>query len=186
MEGGMKKVIIIFAVLVAAIAIIVGYSGIFYSVRITEKEIGPFTMILKKHTGSYYKSGETFKQVNAELKKVIDTTKLAGVGLYYDDPAKVKEENLRSECGFILERTDLAKIAPLKKTFIIKNFRKTLCIVGEFPIRTYLSYMIGPSRVYPKLEEYANSRKYKTDYGMEIYDMQSKKILYCMPVINKK
>jgi hypothetical protein len=186
MEDYMKKVIIIIVLLVVVLAIIIGYSGIFYSVTITEKEIGPFTMILQKHKGSYYKTGEIIDQVNAELKKVVDTTKLAGVGLYYDDPAKVKEENLRSECGFILGRTDLAKIGSLKTAFIIKDFKKTLCVMGEFPLRTFLSYMIGPSKVYPKLGKYANDKKYNVEYSVEIYDMQSKKILYCMPVINKK
>ncbi len=182
----MKKAVIILLVLAAVIAVVIGYSGVFSPVAISEKEIGPFTMILEKHKGSYYQTGEIIAKVDAELKKVMDTAKLNGIALYYDNPAKVKKEDLRSECGVILEKGDLAKIGSLRTVFIIKDFRKTLCIVGEFPIRTFLSYMIGPARVYPKIREYAESKKYKTEYSIEIYDMQSKKILYCMPVIEQK
>ncbi len=178
----MKKVIIILAVLIVAIIAFVGYSGFFHTVTIGEKEIGPFTMILKKHTGSYYKTGAVFDEVNAVLKKRIDTKKLKGVGLYYDDPAKVKEEQLRSECGFIVEKTDLEKIGAVSENLIIKDFDKTPCAVAEFPIRTFLSYMIGPSRVYPKMAEYGKKKNLNGDFGVEIYDNQSKTITYCMPV----
>ncbi len=182
----MKKVIIIIAVLIAAVLGLIGYSGFFYTVTITEKEIGPFTMVLKKHTGSYYKTGATFDEVEAVLKKAVDTKKLKAVGLYYDDPAKVKEDQLRSECGFIVNKADLEKIGTLPESFITKDFKKTLSAVGEFPLKSFLSYMIGPARVYPKFGEYSKGKKFTTDYSMEIYDNQSKKILYCMPIEKSK
>ncbi|HPC43070.1 MAG TPA: GyrI-like domain-containing protein [Spirochaetota bacterium] len=182
----MKKVIIVFAVLVAAVLCFMGYSGIFSSVVITEKEIGPFTMVVKKHTGSYYKTGAVFDEVEKALKKSVDTKKLKGVGLYYDDPAKVKEEQLRSECGFIIEKADLEKLGTVPEGLIVKDFKKTLCAVGEFPLTTFLSYMIGPARVYPKIEEFGKKKKLTGDFGMELYDHQSGKIVYCMPVAEKK
>jgi hypothetical protein len=182
----MKKVIIIIAVLIAVIFGVIGYSGFFYSATIGEKEIGPFTMVLKKHSGSYYKTGAVFDEVEGILKKTVDTKKLKAVGLYYDDPAKVKEDQLRSECGFIVDRADLDKIGALPEGLIIKDFKKTMCAVGEFPLKTFLSYMIGPARVYPKFTEYEKGKKLASGYSMEIYDHQSKKILYCMPVRGSK
>lgn len=184
--GIMKKVILILIVLIVVILGVAAYSGFFHSVVITEKEIGPFTMVLKKHTGSYYKTKATFDAVNTILKKAVDTKKLKAVGLYYDDPAKVKEKQLRSECGYIVDKGDLDKIKALSKDLVIKDFNKTRCAVGEFPLRTFLSYMIGPARVYPKLGEYGKVKKLTGDFGMEIYDIQSKIILYCMPVGDNK
>jgi hypothetical protein len=178
----MKKVIIIIAVLIAVILGFIGYSGIFSSVTISEKEIGPFTMVLKKHTGSYYKTGAVFDEVEGILKKTVDTKKLKAAGLYYDDPAKVKKEQLRSECGFIVDRADLDKIGTLPEGLIIKDFKKTRCAVSEFPLKSFLSYMIGPAKVYPKFTEYGKGKKLASDYSLEIYDNQSKKILYCMPL----
>jgi hypothetical protein len=178
----MKKVIIIIAVIIVAVLGLVGYSGFFHTVTIAEKEIGPFTMVLKKHTGSYYKTGAVFDEVETALKKSVDTKKLKAVGLYYDDPAKVKEEQLRSECGFILDRADLEKMKALPEGLIVKDFKKTLCAVGEFPLKTFLSYMVGPARVYPKIEEFGKKRKLTGDFGMEIYDHQSGTIFYCMPI----
>jgi hypothetical protein len=178
----MKKVIIILAVLIVAILGFIVYSGFFYSVTIAEKEMGPFTMLLKKHTGSYYKTGATFDNVEGFLKKTVDTKKLKAVGLYYDDPAKVKKDQLRSECGFIIDRAELDKIGALPEGLIIKDFKKTLCAVGEFPLKSFLSYMLGPVRVYPKFADYGTLKKFTGDYSMEIYDNQSKKILYCMAI----
>lgn len=178
----MKKAIIIIAVIIAALLGLAGYSGLFYTVTIAEKEIGPFTMVLKKHTGSYYKTGAVFDEVEAVLKKTVDTKKRKAVGLYYDDPAKVKEELLRSECGFIVDKADLEKIGTLPQGLITKDFKKSLCAVGEFPLKTFLSYMIGPARVYPKIEEFGKKRKLTGDFGMEIYVHQYGKILYCMPI----
>jgi hypothetical protein len=178
----MKKALIVIAALVAALLVFVVYSGICYTVVVSEKEIGPFTMILKKHTGSYYKTGAVFDEVKAVLKKTIDTKKLRGVGLYYDDPGKVKEEQLRSECGFIIEKTDLDKIHTSGDGFIVRDFKKTRCAVGDFPLKTFLSYMIGPSKAYPKLAEFSKEKKFSADFGMEIYDQEKKVIQYCMPL----
>lgn len=178
----MKKALIIIAILAVALFAFVAYSGLFYSVTVTEKEIGPFAMVLKKNTGSYYKTGAVFGEVEESLKKALDTKKLKAIGLYYDDPAKVKEEELRSECGFIIEKGDLEKIGALKSGLFVKEFNKTRCAVGEFPLKTFLSYMLGPSKAYPALEAYGKEKKLSGDFSMEIYDMGSAKILYCMQI----
>ncbi|TFH43296.1 MAG: hypothetical protein E4G96_01515, partial [Chrysiogenales bacterium] len=154
----MKKTLIVIAALAIGLFGFIAYSGIFHTVTVSEKAIGPFTMVLKAHKGSYYGTGDVFKEVAKSLNAFIDPEKLLAVGIYYDDPAKVKAEELRSECGFILGRDDLTKIVSLRKSFIIKAFPKTTCMVGEFPIKTPLSYMIGPSRAYPKLSEYIQEK----------------------------
>ena len=104
------------------------------------------------------------------------------MGLYYDDPVKVKEEQLRSECGFIIEKNDLEKIGALKDGSLVKDFKKTRCAVGEFPLKSFLSYMIGPSKAYPKLAEFSKEKTFSADFGMEIYDQDKKLIQYCMPL----
>jgi hypothetical protein len=177
----MKKVLIIVAVLVVALFAFIAYNGLFYSVTVSEKQIGPFTMVLKKHTGSYYKTGTVFDEVETALKKTMDTKELKAVGLYYDDPAKTKEKELRSECGFIINKGDLGKIGALKSGLFIKEFDKTNCAVGEFPLKSFLSYMMGPAKAYPSLAAYGKGKKLSGDFGMEIYDRKSGKILYCMP-----
>lgn len=178
----MKKVLIFIGVLGVLAFAFIAYSGAFTTVAITEKELGPYTMVLMKHKGSYYKTKAVFDEVDAVLKKSIDTKKLLAVGLYYDDPAKVKEEELRSECGFIIEKGDLDKIGTLKDGLIIKEVKRSLYAVGEFPLKTFLSYMIGPMKAYPQLTVYGKGKKFTGDFGMEIYDMKEKKILYCMPM----
>jgi hypothetical protein len=182
----MKKALFFLAMLVIFAIIFVGYSGFFYSPEISEKRIGPFTMVLMEHRGSYYDAQDTFDQVNAILSKVLNTGTLTGIGLYYDDPAKVKEEDLRSDCGFILDRSELDRLGALKKRLIIRELKKTTCVTGEFPIKNFLSYMTGPARVYPKMGEYIKAKKLRTSYGIELYDMGSKKIIYCMPVVEEK
>jgi hypothetical protein len=181
----MKKAIIAVAVLLAGVFVLVAYSGLFRSVEVSERSIGPFTMVLKAHRGSYYETQKIFKEVNDSLAKAIDTKKLKGVGIYYDDPAKVKKEDLRSECGYIVDERDLGKIIPLKNGLIIREFKETRCVTGEFPIKTFLSYVFGPSKAYPKLSRHLEEKKYTADYAIEIYDMQSRVITYGMPLVKK-
>lgn len=178
----MKKLGIILVALVLVVFGLLAYSGLFATITIAEREMGPYTMLVKNHTGSYYKTGAVFDEVETLLKKKLDTAGMLGVGLYYDDPAKVEAEKLRSSCGYIVTTADLEKLGALPEGLVIKKFEAARCAVALFPRRSFLSYMIGPSRVYPKLAEYGKTRTFTGEYALEIYDQKGGTISYCMPV----
>ena len=111
------------------------YHDFFSSPKIVEKEMGPFTIVSKRFAGPYYKVGPTMDEVDAWLRENgVESTK--GVGLYYDDPADVKESELRSDVGNIVENVDEETLAKIKEKFEVKEISKTKFAVIEFPIKS--------------------------------------------------
>ncbi|MBD3279734.1 MAG: hypothetical protein GF390_03415 [Candidatus Pacebacteria bacterium] len=183
-----KKIGLIFLAIVVGLAIIgfgvVVYSGLFTKVEIVEKQVGPWVMVYQEHQGSYSKVGPTMDQVYQELQDIEVEPKL-GIGLYYDNPDQVTESALRSEVGSVVESVDLDKInnADLSSATKIKMIAAQPALVAEFPIKTPLSYIIGPMVVYKQLNQAWAEKGYdQSEYAIELYDMPNKKTLYIMPI----
>jgi hypothetical protein len=184
----MTKVLVVLAVLAIIVFGILHFHGFFIEPQITEKEIGPYTVASTRFVGSYSKVGPVMEKVDAWLRSInINSTK--GIGLYYDDPSKVEASKLRSDVGDILEDIDNNDLNKISEKYDIKNIQKTKAVVTEFPIRSMLSYMIAPTKVYPVLNKYWQEKGYeKTENGyiIEIYDVQNKTIQFIMPIIEKQ
>ncbi|MBU0683063.1 MAG: GyrI-like domain-containing protein [Candidatus Omnitrophota bacterium] len=182
----MKIFGIIVLVLVALITGFLFYEGVFYSVKVTEEVIGDYWVVYEGHIGSYEQVGPVMEKIYQNLKKDgVDTT--VGFGIYYDNPQKVEKSKLRSEIGAVLDEKDYGKINDLKTKYNIKEIKKRKSLVASFPIRNTLSFMVGPIKVYPAMEEYSKKNKIdlnkvKDSYGLELYDMKNKKTIYIMPV----
>jgi hypothetical protein len=177
----MKKLLVVVSVFVVVIGALLGYLGFFSTYTVVEREMGPYRMVYEDFTGPYEKTGPVMDRIYQSLKDDgIETFK--GFGMYYDDPAQVPGEKLRSKVGSIVEEKDWQKLAALKKRYTTIDFPLSRCVVVEFPYRSILSYMIGPMKAYPLLGEFMNTNNYQADYGLEIYDVPGKKIYYAMPV----
>ena len=102
-----------------------------------------------------------------------------GFGIYYDDPKATPQDKCRSFVGNIIEKKDFDKIQELKASGLkIDSIPVSNTVVTEFPIKTSLSYMIGPMKAYPAISKYINERKYKVTLTFEVYDMKKEKILF--------
>lgn len=178
-------IVILIAVLVLAF---LAYMGVFFSPKVAEKEMGPYTLVYEPFIGPYSQTGKVFDKVYKELKADgIET--VSGIGIYYDNPAIVKPEKLRSNCGSVVEAKDLGKLASLKNKYRVWNIPKKKCLVAEFPLRNMLSYMIGPMKAYPALMKYAGEKSYILQKGkqmamtFELYDMKAGKIYFVMEIL---
>jgi DNA gyrase inhibitor GyrI len=80
-----------------------------------------------------------------------------GLGIYYDDPAVVSGENLRSDVGAIVIGQDITKV-PQSDEIKIKNIGGKQSIVAEFPIKNSVSYMAGVIKIYPILKKYMQEK----------------------------
>ncbi|MBN1621779.1 MAG: hypothetical protein JW871_04230 [Endomicrobiales bacterium] len=158
------------------------YMGVFSTPEVTEMETGPYTIVYEEFIGDYKKSGQVFERVGKAMEKEgIKTTR--GFGIYFDDPKMVPADKLRSHCGLVIEGDNLKMVPELKKKYNIQVIDKSNRIVIEFPIKNMLSYVIGPMKCYPAFSEYSKEKGYKVDSpGYELYDMQSKKILFMMDI----
>ena len=181
----LKWFLLVFALLAVALLAFLWYLGAFSPVKITEKEMGPYTIAYKSFVGEYKETGKVFMDVYNTLKDAgfALTEKSDSIGVYYDDPAKVAKDKLRSDCGFVISKEDSIKaIALLKKDVKVMTINNSKCLVVEFPMKNMLSFMIGPMKAYPALMGYAVKNNLKVGMVYEYYDMKNNLILFIMQI----
>lgn len=179
----MKKVFIIvgsiIGLLVLVVVIYLAVMGMFSSPKATEKEMGPYCFVYEDFTGPYQNTGPVFDKVYKAMTDAgIEST--LGIGVYFDNPAEVPAEKLRSQCGAIYDIADSAKVAKLLPTYKLGKIEKKTFVVVEFPIKGAMSYMIGPMKCYPVLDKYFTEKGLKAAESFEIYDMPNKVTYYIM------
>lgn len=174
----LKWALIVLVVLVLLAAGYLVYLGVFSSPKPYEAEMGPFTIAYESFTGPYAKTAPVFAKVYNALKEKGITARM-GLGIYYDNPAQVPAEKLRSDCGVVLEKGDQVK---LKGKFKVKRLARASSVVVEFPVRSTLSYMIGPMKAYPALMKYAQEKNLKGTGTYELYDEANKKIFFVLTI----
>ncbi|MBO9665563.1 MAG: GyrI-like domain-containing protein [Bdellovibrio sp.] len=162
----MRYMIVFVVVMVISFgAYLATYLGAFKTVTVSEAQQGPFKTLYVENVGPYHK-------VNKRIETVEKFMKEQGApcgrtfGIYLDDPYQVEEARLRSEVGCLIETVP----ANLPEGFK----------VGEIPGRNYVvatftgSPGIGPLKVYPRIEEYMQSKKLQHDGPViEIYEIHS-------------
>ncbi len=182
----MKKFIVIAIVFIAAIIGLLFYLGVFYPIKLKEQAVGDYWVVYQASVGPYENVGPAMNKICQNLKDDGIETKLS-FGVYYDDPKKVDKAKLRSEVGAILDEKYYNRIESLRSKYNIKQLKKRNSLVSEFPLRNDLSYMLGPMKVYPAMDNYCkekdiNIENIKDGFGLEIYDMENKKITYILPI----
>lgn len=179
----MKIALIVIVSILLLVLIVLGYYGLFSSIKFEEKEMGSYVLVYDDYVGDYKNSGEIMDKVYYSLiEDSVETTK--GFGIYFDNPKEVKREECRSQLGCILEEKDYDKIESLKEKYKVKEFTKTKCVVSEFPHKGSLSIIMGIMKVYPKLEAYIKEKGYDNNPIMELYDTPGKTTYYIMPIKN--
>lgn len=173
------KIFAIIASVVTGLMLLVAFiGGVFDSVTFSIREAGPYNLVYKEHRGPYagirITLNDVFKYVVKQNKERIEQ----GFAIFYDDPATVSSDSLRSIAGVITD--SLLKVtAPYKSAL----YPKTKAIVGEFPIRSFLSYTSGTIKFYPRLHKYLSENQYQLSGPiMEIYDSPKRVIIYVAPI----
>lgn len=177
------KILFFIVVVLLIILVVTSFNlGLFVSVSIKEKVMGPFKLVYKEHIGPYKETGKIQNEIYYSLlnEKNIETYK--GFGIYYDDPQDTPQNELRSKSGCILEEKDYDKIHQLENDYNLMEFEKQKFIYTEFPYKSKLSIVMGIFKVYPKIEKYVKEKGYKKREVMEIYNVPNKKIIYLMPI----
>jgi len=177
----MKIVLVFLASLVGIVFLTLVYHGIFISVKISEKKMKEYTLAYEEFKGPYRNTKVAFDRVYKTLIEDLKVIPKLGAGLYLDNPSEVKPENCRSEVGSLIEDYDLDKIEKIKEKLKVKTIKAGKAVVAEFRIKSVLSYMIGPMKIYPAFEKYFQEKGYNSTFvGFEIYDIKNSKILYVM------
>jgi DNA gyrase inhibitor GyrI len=179
------KRIVILVLIFASIVLFVFFwmAGFFDDVKITIEDAGPYNLVFREHTGPYRGIKFVLYDVYRYLKDKKSIEPERAFAIFYDNPQKVKPENLRSAGGYIID--SLIDITSPYKTQI---FNRTTVIKGEFPIKSYMSQFTGPAKFYPRLYNHVKKNKLEISGNiMEIYEVKNKRIIYIVPIkkINK-
>ncbi len=171
-------VVIVIVVIAIVCLIVLARYGLFYSVSVSEKNVGPYLLVYKTHIGDYKSVGPIIGELYYDLKNnySIETTK--GFGLYYDNPQEVDKAKLRSIVGCIVEDRSVEDLKKVSNKYGVKEYPSSKSVVAEFPYKGQMSILIGIFRVYPKLGSYIKEHKYPQTLIMELYDQPNKRIEY--------
>lgn len=179
MTPGAKKVsIVLGAALALFIAIVFGaavFLGVFQTVSVEAKTAGPYRIAYLPHTGPYHETRLTIERVAEELKR--GNIRFGdAVGIYFDDPAQVPPEQLRSRGGVLVPDE-----ATLPESVREEVVAPRLVAAAQFRG----SAMIGALKVYPKFGEWMNANGYVvTGPGFEIYRGDGV-VEYQLPIASK-
>jgi len=170
--------------LATLVAVGAGYlwqSGVFRHIEV-ETKAGPYgemTVAYKTGKGPYKDTAKVHAEISALFGNANDETTNQEedsslpphVGIYYDDPESVPEEELRYAVGAVLAVTDSGLDIDILRleTLIEAGYKlavlpkQQFAVVSSFPLRTALSLYVAIFRVYPRL------RKYIADTGLCAY-----------------
>jgi len=178
----MKIAGIIAVIGVIVLLIYLSRYGLFSSVKISEKSIGPYLLVYKKHIGDYKNVGPVMDKLYYDLKDNHAITTTKGFGLYYDKPQDVAKEKLRSIVGCIVEGKTIDDLKDINNKYGVKEYPASNSVVAEFPYKGKVSIFLGIFKVYSKLSAYLDEHEYVSTPIMELYDQPNEKILYISSV----
>jgi hypothetical protein len=128
-------------------------NGAFKEVNVKTGPQGGFLLVGADHKGSYQKIGSVFAKVKeAQQKSRLDSAMF--VGVYFDDPGKIDEANLRSFAAFVVKDSATAlKVASENPGFHLLYIPKTNAYFAEIATKGMISNIIAAVKAYPKLGE---------------------------------
>ncbi len=171
-------ILFVFALLTALYA----YFGWFHKLVAFDVTMWPHTIAYVDHIGNYKLIWEKMEELYEVLLLEEISTDM-GIGIYLDDPSSVAVDELRSECGVVIDEEDVNKLNLDSEKYKIKNLEKTSYAVITFPLKNKISYIVGMIRVYPVLWNYLVENKYSEDGpAIEMYDMANGLIYYMVEI----
>lgn len=174
-----QTTLLILIMLSASLVIALFYYGAFVSIHPQVKRCGGEILIFEEIDGDYRHSTIVSGEVSEALKREFNISTARGFGLYYTDPGKTNEIDLRSDVGRILESDYLSKLDSIRMYFNVKQKCFEECIVVEFPYKGKLSVLFGAFRAYPALRHFARNHGFADNSPiMEIWDYENEKIIY--------
>lgn len=142
---------------------------------------------VKKITFAYkFKEGpyKDCRQLFKESRSI--GPKLSCIGVFYDDPKKVPGPQCRSAVGSILSEGDNKADEELLKSYETSGFNVfsfpevTHVVTTSFPLKSFVSVLLGERRIYPRLKHYIKERRLCAHPFLEIY--RESQILFMAPL----
>jgi effector-binding domain-containing protein len=180
----LKKILIVLCVLIVIVVVAamswLSYMGFFSKVAIIEKQMGPLTFVYESHRGDYSKVGPVIEKVRGRLESEFGIRNGKAMGIYYSDPKTTKTEDLKSDVGFLLDKSDAAKADAIMKKMRVRIMFPKDYYTAEFPMKNNMSMLLGIIKVYPELGKYMKAKGYRMTPAIEIYEKD--RIIYAFEI----
>ncbi|EDV28169.1 uncharacterized protein TRIADDRAFT_53491 [Trichoplax adhaerens] len=166
------------------------YNGLLYPIVLRTAKppyiCNQLSVFYKVHVGAYRNVGTIFD----EARKLLPSSDGSTLGIYYDDPNTVKEENCRSVVAAVVGENGSPIDASVKQRYLQAGFKQyelpavTQAVFCYFPFKGIVSILISVIRVYPKLGKYIQENKLTAFPMMEVYDKQT--VAFIAPLEHQK
>jgi hypothetical protein len=174
----LKTLAIISAILICMFIAFSWFGGVYDRVVIQKTTIGPCHSVYRTLQGNNAGFRILVKNVASYVRsKGVDSI-YRGFAVFYDDQLNRPKDSLRFAAGVIVD--SLISVEP---PYRYMYFDTTAVLAGEYPIRSWFSYVNGFRKFENALNSYLS--KYPTKIArpfFEIYDMKKKKIVYVAPL----
>lgn len=169
----MKKLLIILAALIVLLFLGLVYEGLFQKAEIKEASEGGYVLMGIDHKGAYSDIGKVFQSLSEEVKKT-GIQEPAFAGVYFDDPGKVKEEDLRSYAAVIVRSADDSlKLCSIPGIHSM-NIDKGNAMVCDMKTGDMISVIIATMKAYPAFEAYFKAHPEFTPQIKYVYELYGK------------
>jgi hypothetical protein len=175
----MRILAVVIAISLAAFLGLCSFAGVFDKADVAVSVAGPYNLVYREHIGPYKGVRVALVDVYRFLTEKRSLTPKKGFAIFYDNPRKKKQDELRSIGGYLTDSLLTGVPAP----YAVQVFPKTASIAGTFPLRSFMSPMTGPMKFYPKMIALlAQEKRELAGPVMEIYDVPARKIVYIAPL----
>ena len=168
-----KPLLIVVAIIVIALAVLAAYMGVFTSVQVEERMLGPFTLVYREMNANNLKLvGEITDSLSAILAaKKIESRKPLDV--FYPDG--------HAEIGFAVEGYIPEQIAFPADVAKVRTISAQQCMAVTFPWRNPLSFIVGYMKVDPALAKHRKERGYAQSEAYSLNNGDT--ITYFQPIV---
>ncbi|MCD7972646.1 MAG: hypothetical protein LUG18_08250 [Candidatus Azobacteroides sp.] len=156
------------------------YYGGLHNIEFTTLRVGGETMVYEELHGEYIMAGQVTDRIYQQLVENEQIKPSKKVGVYYGDPQRVSRHNhLRFEGGCLLDHVDSIQLVALQQKYKVKALPKCSYLTAEFPLKGFISNLVGIIKIYPHLEDYLDEKGIRTFQPItHIYDTENNKIIY--------
>ncbi len=176
----LRYFVIIISSLIALGFFMLWYVGVFDKIELEKREVSPYIVAGYNFKGSYQQIGPIMGEVDSLLRGAgVNSNK--GFGIFFNDPNTTPEAKLESFVGNVIEGEDINKIDLIRSLGLqVDTVPSGMAWVASLGIRSQISYMVGPIRAYPMLEEAVSEANEEVSLVYEIYDLEKNLIHYSM------
>jgi hypothetical protein len=164
----LRLLIVLLLVLVGAAAGFWAYMGGFAQVSIERGSYGPADIVYTTHRGSYSGLGDSWERFQSEWEAA-GATECDSLAVYLDSPQETAEEDLRSILACRIDTASQADRAALESAFPSFTIPQSDALLATHPYKNYLSFMVGPVRVYPAMEKRMADDGLEASIAIELY-----------------